>query len=245
MKRREYKQENELYEFNHGYESTVHKYLSDDGEEVVFKKFKLYHVEELDKSILRNKEEKLEILSSLNIPFLADVKDLLFSNGELVGYTMPMVEGKELTHYSRNNEKIEELKLLKKIMFNLNDQGIFIGDFGEHNFILNNGKLTCLDIDNYRIQLDGKILDFDTKQHRLIHDFQRRCEISELIDRYCYNFQTICLMGRYSISRLNLWWLTKLPPTLCNNDYNWNTLEEMKHLGKDYHGYLLELKRRN
>lgn len=245
MEKKEYNEKNELSEFDHGYESTVHKYISDDGEEVVFKKFKNCYDQELDKSIKRNKEEKLEILSSLNIPFLVAVKELLFSNGTLLGYTMPLVTGKKITCFSKKEEKIELLKELRKIMFDLNNQGIYVGDFGEHNFILTDSKLTCLDIDNYRLLTEGKELDFDTKMHKSIERFQRGCKNQELIDRYCLNMQTICLMGRYDIAKYSLCWLNKMPSYLKNNDYNWNIIEEMIRLGDNYQGNLLEFKRRN
>ena len=246
MKRREYKQENELFEFAHGFESTIHKYISDDGEDVVFKKFKNQSNQDLTKMIARNKEQKLEIISSLNNPNLVQIKELLYKNGMLVGYTMPMVKGKQLDLFSKVEDKLEELRQLRKYMLELNNQGIYIGDYHEHNFILtDDGNVICLDLDNYKIYAFGMKLDFDTKYLRTINRFRQRCNNDELIDRYCYNMQIICLLGRYDIARFNLCWLNRLPNSIINSNHNRGVIEEMIRLGNDYPGNLLELKRRN
>lgn len=246
MEKREYRQEHELPEFAQGYESTVHKYISDDGEIVVFKKFRKKENDEVTKQIARNKEQKLEILSSLNNPNFVQIKDMLFKDGTLVGYTMPMVEGKQLDLFSKTSDKLQELKQIRKIMFKLNDQGIFIGDYAEHNFILlENGNIVCLDLDNYRIYGLGVKLDFDTLDLRTISKFNEKCGKDPLIDRYCYNMQVICLLGRYDIAKTNFWYIDKLPKGIKDSSYNWNVFNEMLILGKDYHGNLLELKRRN
>ncbi|MBR4830572.1 MAG: hypothetical protein IKZ96_02255 [Bacilli bacterium] len=246
MERREYKEEKEMPEFAHGYESTVHKYISDDGEEVVLKKFREKKDIDETKRIARNKEQKLEILSSLNIPYFVQIKDLLFKNGILVGYTMPMVVGKQLDLFSKTEDKLKELHEIRKIMLELNSKGIYIGDYAEHNFfLLDDGTVICLDLDNYRIYSYGVKLDFDTLDLRSISRFNQKCKKDELIDRYCYNAQIICLLGRYDLSKTNFWYMNKLPKGVINSEYNWDTINEMLLLGDNYQGNLLEIKRRN
>lgn len=237
-----------------GYESTVHVYLDDDGEIVLFKRFKENLPDENYEEKCRNKEKKLEILSSLKLPMLVPIKQALYKNGIMIGYTMPEIIGKNIGYHSSRKQKIEYLKQIKRIMYTLNDQGIYIGDFGINNFIIDrNGTIKCIDIDNYRIKLDKEDLKHDATSSELIN-FYNKCGIKSLEDRFCFNEAVLWLIGKYVEEGFTMHSLVRRPnefgpliklPLGLNSDYNMTVAEEMLFLGKDYRGNVLEFKKRN
>ena len=222
-------------------ESIIYRYLDDDGEEVVLKVFKNAPFKKSMKDTLRNKEQKLEILSSLDTPDLVQAKDLVFKDGKLVGYTMKEVIGETISTESRNSAKIEYLEKIKEAMLRLNIQGINIGDFSTSNFIVDGqGNLTCIDIDNYRINTDNGTLDFDTSL-RYPDFFENRCESNTFVDRYCFNMFALCLIapGYFSPSELQFF------PQDLKSKHNDHVVSEMFTLGNNYQGNILEFKRKN
>lgn len=219
-------------------ESIIYRYLDDDGEEVILKEFKNVVFKKSMEDTLRNKEQKLEILSSLDTPDLVQVKDLVFENGKLVGYTMKEVIGQTLDVESKNSAKIKYLEKIKEAMLRLNSQGINIGDFSTSNFIVDGqGNLTCIDIDNYRINTNDGTLDFDTTL-RYADFFEHHCKVNSFLDRYCFNMFALCLIapGYFSPSGLQ-----SFPQELIS-EHNNHVVSEMSTLGINYQGNILEFK---
>ena len=225
-----------------GYESVLFKYTDDDGRKLIYKAFRpeLYSTEQC-----KNKERKIEILSDLNDPSLVKVRQGLFdTNGRFVGYTMDEVTGKQMAYDSKRKEKIEYLTAIRDTMIRLNNQGVFIGDFKDSNFILNeDGTVTNLDIDNYRIVGDNETLDFDTTTIYM-HEYDRYGDYKELIDRYCYNIYVLALIGKYAQGYFQVSDVKRLPLVL-NTPHNKATLDEMYYMGcknHPYAGLILEFK---
>ena len=227
-----------------GYESNVFEYLDDDGEIVLFKRFKEHKYWRDTEETARNKEQKLEIITSLKDSSLVTVKQGLFKNGILVGYTMPEVTGERLCFGSKRKNKIKTLEKVKDIMLRLNKHGIYICDHHFGTYVIGeNGKVTCLDIDNYRVFNKDAHLDCDAKPIYVV-DFENECSKSKKVDRYCYNIFVYTTMGniRHIIypEELN----GELPKGL-DTKHNKTVIKEMLTLGKDYKGHLLEFKKKN
>ena len=80
--------------FDEAVESIVYWYTDDDGEKVLLKRFRERRRDGVTlEEVSKNKEKKLEILTSLNIKEFVPVKDALFKDGMLVGYTMHRING--------------------------------------------------------------------------------------------------------------------------------------------------------
>ena len=233
--------------FDECVESIVYWYTDDDGEKVLLKRFRERRRDGVTlEEVSKNKEKKLEILTSLNIKEFVPVKDALYKNGMLVGYTMPKINGVQLNPDTKKKDRIKYLIKIRDIMLKLNSQGIYIGDISRSNFIFTpEDNTVCLDIDNYRITTDDEILDFDNENGESKR-FNGRCNNSLLIDHYNYNILTVCVMCRIAEGHLNLF-VNNKPPLIMRTPYNRSVYEELQFIDNDYSGDLfqLEYKRKN
>lgn len=228
-----------------GQEALIYWYTDDNGENVLLKRFKDKNCDGTPlEEVSRNKEKKLEILTSMNIDDFVPIKDALYKNGMLVGYTMPLIKGSICNLETSRKDRIEYLEKIKSIMFKFNSKGIYIGDITTNNFIITpDSNIVCLDIDNYRIKTDNETLGFDLENNNVFR-FNKRCNVKDLVDRYSYNIIVLCVLGDYAEGHLNLFTLRKLPQGM-NTEHNWDILEEMILIDNDYSGKLLEYKRKN
>ena len=148
---------------------------------------------------------------------------------------MDKVEGTKIRFDDSRRKKLIYLRQIKKTMLELNENGIYIGDFSPDNFIIDStGKVINIDLDNYSIM--G--LDFDIKTDT-IRSYQKSKANKDLIDRYCFNMFVLSLLGRYalgyfSIKRINL-------PLIMYNKHNLEVFREMQELDENYTGKIFTL----
>ncbi len=248
MERRELKEEQiGRTFFDEAVEAIIYWYTDDDGEKVLLKRFRERRRDGVTlEEVSRNKEKKLEILTSLNIKEFVPVKDALFKDGMLVGYTMPRIDGLHLNPDTKKKDRIKNLIKIRDIMFKLNSQGIYMGDITRSNYIFTpDGDAVCLDIDSYRIITNDETLDFDNENSEM-QRFNSRCNNHLLIDKYNYNILVVCVMCKRAEGHLNLF-VNNKPPLIMLTPHNRNVYEELQFIDNDYSGELfeLELKRKN
>lgn len=233
--------------FYEGQESIIYNYVDDDGEDVLLKRFRDVRRDGVTlEEVSKNKEKKLEILTSLNIKEFVPVKDALYKDGMLVGYTMPRINGVQFDPDTKKKNKIEYLNKVRNIMSRLNNQGIYMGDITRSNFIFTpDGNAVCLDIDNYRIIKENVMLDFDIENGEMDR-FRRRCNNYLLVDNYNFNILVVCVMGNIAEGHLNLFAKNDFP-LIMYTPHNRSVYEELQFIDNDYSGELfeLELKRKN
>ena len=177
-----FKEENIIYKIDQGVEGIVYLY-NDNGRKVAFKK--LFDDEEIIKSN-RNKELKISILQNEEV-LKNDMKLLnrIYYMGKFIGYTSvyepydPLDYGKSLEY------KLYALRLLRERYEELNNRGIYIGDFNNQNFCLTDGRIKLYDIDNFRI--DSLDLHFNV-YNSTMEEYFNKCKTIDNIDYYCFNY---------------------------------------------------------
>ena len=109
------------------------------------------------KTVAENKIEKIKLIKDLNIENITKPKDIVYINGDISGYTMNYIDNKtHLKKYLLSDNSIENkinlLKQLEGIMKNLHKNDIVMVDSFYHNFLVNDMKITAIDIDNYYVK---------------------------------------------------------------------------------------------
>lgn len=164
------------YPKHRGHESKIYE---QDG--ILLKIFNTSNIE-----ILKNKREKLEIISSLDIDDAKPI-DLIEINNVIKGYTMLDDGYKVLDIYKqRNRKKIETLKIIKNKLNILHQNNIIFGDLNPGNILTNGIKIHFCDLDNVKI---GN-LNFDALnvcQKRYLFNL----DPDEYLDNYIFNLLAI------------------------------------------------------
>jgi hypothetical protein len=225
-----------------GVESKVYRYIDDDGTEVILKRFR-DDLEDLDGYKAReNKEEKLKILSEVDIDGITRVKDILYQNGKFVGYTMEEALGDDIYLYHSRRARIRYLRKIRTTMEKLNSLGIYVGDYHRGNFLYTlSGNVINIDVDNYRVRKKDKLLEFDVMTPSVFEYLDSGCP-EELIDRYCYNIFFLRLMSYSSQGKFKLD-KVKRPPVGMDTEHNRKVLEEIQNintLGPNYKGLVFQ-----
>ena len=241
MKIVEFNSSNMGHEYDQGKESIVYDY-KEDGEDVLIKLYRdnIVLEEEANNVPFRhNKEQKLRILSSTKDNALVTVRNLVYKNGKLIGFTMDKIEGTHISYHAPKQKRIAFLNQIRENMLRLNEKGIYIGDFDDRNFVIDStGKVIHIDIDNYKI--GG--YDIDVKDEE-IKRFDRSKARKELLDRYYYNYYALALMGKYALGYCNIHTM-KLPLSM-RTFHNYEVLDEMRCLNENYSGKLFTLTRKD
>lgn len=107
--------------------------------------------------VAKNKIEKIKLIKDMNIKNISKPGDIIYINDVLSGYTMDYVNSKiNLKNYMLSDNSIENkinlLKQAEKIMKELHKNDIVLVDTFYHNFLVNNMKLTAIDIDNFYVK---------------------------------------------------------------------------------------------
>lgn len=208
--------EGNLYCFDYYGKKTVLKYLFDlDGERFASK---LYTIEMLNKY-------KDDLPKSFTIP-----ESLCTLKGDVVGFTSPFVEGKNLASILQDPKlnHTEAIKHLKKIGNLLNDlknirtygslSDIYLNDLHESNFIVNkNGELFVVDLDSCKIANNSSFPARYLTPMSLLNYTQGKYVINtstkelgyvkanENSDLYCYNMVILNYLFKGCINRMSIY----------------------------------------
>lgn len=225
-----FKSENIIKKINNGAESTIYMYK--DMNEIVA--LKLYDLdgktEEEKKKILKNKEIKLQLL--VNSPVLENeikIKDLVYFNNELVGYTMNLSTLEQASCFLSKKKKIQILKELKEKIEKFNACGIYIGDFNEKNILVKKNGIVLCDLDNYRI---GNF-DFDLN-NAFINDYKRKCKKIDNIDNYCFNYFTIGFLEKIATPCILQYIKINGLPSKLDTEENRKLIETLHNIDDNY-----------
>lgn len=181
--------ENILKVCNSGGESEISFYML-NGSIVFLKRFRSN-----DELLLNNKFNKLGFITSTGI-FNNEVEVLgaAIEDGKFVGYFMkydpnyikPINIGLDL------NTKIHLLRILREKIEILNSYNIFILDFNDGNFLMNNSadNIKLCDLDNFQIGNMKSDLISDVAQDYLNSENNAR-----YVDNYCFNLYTLSLIS--------------------------------------------------
>lgn len=174
---------------NGGGESEISFYVL-NGSLVFLKRFRSN-----DELLLNNKLNKLEFITSSGI-FNNEVEVLgaAIENGKFVGYFMkydpnyikPINIGLDL------NTKINLLRILREKIEILNSYNIFILDFNNRNFLMNNNanNIKLCDLDNFQIGNMKANLISDVAQ-----DYLNSENNDMYVDNFCFNLYTLSLIS--------------------------------------------------
>lgn len=153
---------------------------------------KIYNT--IDIEILRNKENKLEILSHTDLACRPIC--LIKNNGTLTGYVMKKQTGyssleKECLNTSKR-KKINNLYKIKEKLEHLHELGIIYGDIKLDNIITNGTNIEFCDLDNCYI--DG--YNFDILSNNQKYYLKRAQEINEQMDNYIFNLLSAAYISK-------------------------------------------------
>lgn len=141
-----YTSENELLDFN------SLSLLSTKGSEVVvYQDDKLvYKIYKKDYQLEHKNEQELEYLSSIHTARILMPKSKLYSNGNLIGYTMEYIEGEKDIYSIPMKSLLNELLIIKNDIEIISKAYIRLIDINKSNMVFNDG-LYLIDPGNYFI----------------------------------------------------------------------------------------------
>ena len=183
-----------------GKESDIYLYQK-ENQNVVLKIFrrKIFLKKELRKQVIEvtdkdldRKREKLTLLDK-DPCMLDEVKlyDLVYDeNDKFIGYTMEDLNLPSLYDYLSKSKKtkLELLRNLKRKVEDLNNNGVYIGDFASYdNFLVTKDKeIKLIDVDNFSVH--G--LDFDLLTGYTDDYLYHKRDIKN-VDNFSFNFFTL------------------------------------------------------
>lgn len=140
--------------------------LSQKGSEMTVyndEKF-VYKIFKKDYKLVHKSVEELKYLSSIKTLRILMPKALLFSNEELIGYTMPYIKNERDIHSDTMANLLNELMVIKKDIDILNRLYIRLIDINKSNIVYN-GKLYLIDPGNYYIDdINDLLIYFQNKE---------------------------------------------------------------------------------
>lgn len=238
--KREYEYDLFLYDDNTNYDNTVvlkqFKAIDEIRNELMIIKKELgFKDTTIDKIMvkddyLKTKEEKMKTIKTLKcLNEGLKIYDTVYKDDNFIGYTM---ENKNLEHlnvFDKKRNRIKYLKLIREKIKLLNSIGIFIGNFDEKNFLIDDNDILISNLDNLRI---GKF-DID-KKDSICKRFEYCCSKKKNIDSYCFNIFTLSFLTNIdSLFLMNNIKDFYLPYSL-NTKENRNILDSMKNLDDSY-----------
>lgn len=225
--------------FGCGYESTIYKYFDSANYDtvVLYKKFNMF--EHNNPNFLENKRQKLLLIPEIE-ELKNDVKvlDLLYSDGNFVGYTMEKSDNETLDIFDKKKNKIKLLKMIRDRVELLNSKGIYIGDFNEKNFLTSKDRsiLQMCDLDNLRIgEFDFDVCDNAEKR------FLKKCGNLDALDSYCFNLFTISFLGKVDFAYISDFFTWDNVHRYLQTKENEELINSMIFLNSNYKkGYLID-----
>lgn len=224
MRKIEYDENKIIKKLGDGIESDVYLY-NEGGIKTVIKIFK----DEIDKD---NKELKLELLSKEKL-ILKEIKLLnrIYKDNKFIGYTSIYTPSEPILDYMNKSKskKIDLLNQLQDKYQELNNRGIYIGDFNLENFRVKDNELKLIDIDNFSI--DG--LPFDVK-NPYMEDYMEKCPKIDYIDYYCFNYFTLSFISNILPVCLDAILIQSGLPKEFNNDACKTIYNHLLNVNEDF-----------
>ena len=227
--------ENILKVCNGGDESEISFYML-NGSLTFLKRFRSN-----DESLLNNKFNKLEFITSTGI-FNNEVEILgaAIENGKFVGYFMkydpnyikPINIGLDL------NTKINLLRILREKIEILNSYNIFILDFNNGNFLIDNSanNIKLCDLDNFQIGNMKADLISDVTQ-----DYLNSKNNDMYVDNYCFNLYTLSLISGIIMPYIFDYIHSGKMPKCLDTKENREFIKTLRLYGNKYQkGYLID-----
>lgn len=181
--------ENILKVCNGGDESEISFYML-NGSLVFLKRFRSN-----DELLLNNKLNKLEFITSSGI-FNNEVEILgaAIEDGKFVGYFMKYDPNyvKPINGGLVLDKKIHLLRILREKIEMLNSYNIFILDFNDGNFLMNNNadNIKLCDLDNFQISdIKADLINYTAQVYLNSENNDR------YVDNYCFNLYTLSLIS--------------------------------------------------
>lgn len=224
--------------FGEGSESIVYSYKEEENKYVALKLFKEEFVtpsktEPIPYEVFKNKERKLLLLSNSDlIDETSKPINLYYEGDKFIGYSLYIDRLNSFDYYysSLKKTKIELLKTLKNYMVELNNNGIYIGDFNTENFgVRNDGSIKLRDIDNFSI--GG--LDFD-RPTNLVKEYKKKCTNIKNVDNYSFNYFSLGFILALEPYALNKYLEEHGLPRKFNTEENKNLLNDLENINDDF-----------
>ncbi|MBR1385993.1 MAG: hypothetical protein IJ568_04110 [Bacilli bacterium] len=198
--------------------------------------------------VFANKLYTLEMLSSnkKNLPESFAIPDSLISvSGHIQGFSIPFIEGENLTNILNDKEvsleekkyflvKVGEILNQLKAIRNYTDlKDIYLGDLHSSNFIANkdNKKLSVVDLDSCKIKGNKSsvskylnelsILNYVKGKYEISNNDIGYVKIDENTDLFCYNMMILEFLYGKGINDLSI-------------DEYLEYLDYLKYIGLDY-----------
>lgn len=175
---------NENRIFTGGFESQI--YVYDDN-----KLLKIYYdTDNFDKKY----KHKIELFSSLALPYTAYPEELLKLNGKNVGYSMKKIKGFTLENARivfTYDQIIHIINKLNSILEQLHSLNITIGDLNPGNIITDGNDVYILDI----VGAKTEKYDFSEKSSTMCYYLEKNNNSSKNIDNFMLNLLTVYLLN--------------------------------------------------
>ncbi len=143
---------------------------------------------------IKDREETLRYLKTLDIPEIIKPKNLVYYDGLFVGYIMEYLpEGEALWNNNSNysfEERIEKIKAIEEVMKKLHKMNIYICDLNPDNiFFDKNGNVRLIDCDAFVIKKNVINDDVDLKYRDPVYKI-----VSEKTDLYAFAITSLQLL---------------------------------------------------
>lgn len=193
-----------------------------------------------DKDILINKQNKVEILNSLNI---SDIKALVEQKGLFRGFIMEKKDGfsslEEKLYKVSRRQKMKDLRDIKAKLDELHKNGIILGDLTLRNIISDKQDLYLCNLDNCCIGKYG----FDYPNFNQQRYLSIVSEIDDKLDNYMFNLLTIIYLEKVVEQGILHYITNERPRFMMDTRRNEGILEDMVYLkeeNKDNIGLLID-----
>ena len=215
------------YEMYYGYESQIYEFDA-------FNLMKIFKTN--DEEILKNKLEKIILLSKLPVDFIP-IK-LVYIDGKFQGYVYKHIEDYQPINCfeQKKSEKYDVLQKVKAKLEELHKYGIIYGDLHEANVLYNGNNVLLCDLDNVHLNS----FTFDKTNTQIKHYIEMVKNIDERLDNFALNLLTICYYKNISYSYIFNYLLSKYNgKEKIKTEKISKIISEMTFLKPNYSGELL------
>ncbi len=198
--------------YSQGYESTIY-----ENNGYLYKIFKTD-----DKDILKNKLNKLEILSELDTNDILPIA-LISIDNDIKGYLTKNENYRNLSYFDNKKDKLKNLKIIREKLDKLHDNNIIFGDISIENILTNDINIKFCDLDNTKVNN----YDFDVLNN-IEKKYLKYLDADIYLDNYMYNMFVIS-------------YVCKVHPPYCE-DFIYKAYKKgLPHLyDTNYNGEILE-----
>lgn len=157
--------------YNQGYESIIY-----ENNGYLYKIFKTDN-----KDVLKNKLNKLEILSELNTDDILPIA-LISIDNNIKGYLTKNENYRNLSYFDKKKDKLKNLKIIKEKLDELHKNDIIFGDISIENILTNDNNIKFCDLDNAKVDK----YSFDVLNN-IEKEYLKHLDLDIYLDNYMYN----------------------------------------------------------